>query len=157
MPRTYTNEGGTLGDAIEDHYWGSHGVNTGSFPNQLGLDEYNRRQAEAAAGRTVPARGRRAGKPMPTPVTDFMKRVLPRWVYWLCAFIGATGACTVLVLHGYTEPVGLAVGIAIGAALAPAALMLTFVLIDLLLSLLLIAIMGACAVGVFWAIAQFAG
>lgn len=37
----------TVGDEIEDHYWGTQGVYTGSYSNQLGLDEHNRKQQQS--------------------------------------------------------------------------------------------------------------
>ena len=37
----------TLGDDIEDHYYGTQGINTGSYSNSVGLREYERnRQAQ---------------------------------------------------------------------------------------------------------------
>ena len=38
----------TLGDDIEDHAWGKAGISTGSFANQVGLDEHNRTNSNSS-------------------------------------------------------------------------------------------------------------
>lgn len=43
----------TLGDDIEDHYWGTQGVQTGGLANQTGFDEHQRKLANSNSNSAI--------------------------------------------------------------------------------------------------------
>ena len=102
----------TLGDDIEDHYYGTQGINTGSFSNSVGLQEYERKkqaQAQATIG------GSHSAPRASTPPEESLASMLALAAWAAIAYYGI--AELAYVWYGPVG-VGLVVGICVYRILA---------------------------------------
>lgn len=157
MPTIYTED--SAARAVEEHYYGTQGVNTGSVANNLGLAEHDRRQrASPRAGGGVSGRGRGPAQPYRRlPLFETLLDAIPRW---LCLITAVAGGMLgyLFVAATPTAPalpyVAAGVGAVVGWAILPLAVVLLDFLVKVTWALLLVAFFIAAAVAMFWGISR---
>jgi hypothetical protein len=157
MPTIYTED--QVAKAVEDHYYGTQGVRTGSVANSIGLREYDSQKASRPSGSAstdLPGRRDSRSDPMLAPFRSILDAI-PWWLYLVLAVIG--GMCGYVVLGtAISGASGPFVAIGLGAFLGWLILPLTVAVIDFAVRLAWIllkitAFLGGAA-AIAWVIVQ---
>lgn len=160
MPTIYTED--QVAKAVEDHYYGTQGVRTGSVANSIGLREYDSQKASRPSGSAstdVPTRRDSQSDPMLALFRSILDAI-PGRLNLVLAVIG--GMCGYVVLgtaiSGASGPfVAIGLGAILGWVILPLTVAVVDVAVRLVWTLLKLALILGGAALVLWVIVQSMG